>query len=115
MSEDKHQRNKRNLAEWAEIAWNDNDWDWSSIIEILAFKLTKMSIQMAHGISEGCEKRAGQMNRCVLFLQRIIDDDYETPSLWWRGKDIQYEDYMRQQDFDFAMRIMSKHIFRWWD
>ena len=66
-----------NLISWFSIVWNDRDWDYYFIFELLKFKLERMEQCLReHGRSIDNEKDANSIKECIVILERLIKDDY---------------------------------------
>ena len=62
----------KNLFTWLPIIWRDRNWDYWFLLRIILFKLKLM---------EKCLKREQESRKlhiCVLLLQRLVEDEYET-------------------------------------
>jgi hypothetical protein len=68
----------KNLYNWFPVIWDDYDWDHSTILTILKFKLDRMekAFRSKHAMAVDSEKLADQIKRCSLVLDRLIEDDY---------------------------------------
>ena len=66
-----------NLISWLPIVWNDRDWDYCFLYELLKFKLKRMEKYLCrYGHSVDNEKDANSIKECMIILERLIDDDY---------------------------------------
>lgn len=100
----------RNLRIWFRVVWTDRNWDHAYIFIILRHKLKLTEkLQRECGMGVHSEDHADNIKKCVLALDRLIEDGYDCGHDWRR------EDYMRQQDLDLLLDTMKKHIFGWWD
>ena len=100
----------KHLYYWFPIIWDDRNWDWSYILIILNHKLKSVldrweKNQMYIGQSKDTKK----IRICTLLLNRLIKDDY---ILNHEGDMV---DYMQQQDKDYLLKLLEKHLFKWWD
>lgn len=68
----------KNLYNWFPVIWDDYNWDESTILTILKFKLDRMekAFRSKHAMAVGSEKAADQMKMCSVALDRLIKDDY---------------------------------------
>jgi len=66
-----------NVISWFPIVWNDRDWDYCFLYELLKFKLERMERCLReHGHSIDSEKDANSIQECIVILKRLIKDDY---------------------------------------
>ena len=69
-----------------------------------------------YGISTQAKKDAKNIKKCILLLDRLINDDY---SKYRRGENIreslEKEEMLINQDLDLLFKIMRKQIRVWWD
>ena len=66
-----------NLISWFPIVWNDRDWDYYFIYDLLHFKLSRMEKYIRkYGHSVDNKKDADSIKECVIILERLINDDY---------------------------------------
>jgi hypothetical protein len=67
----------KTIIEWWPILKEDCDWDYSSILEILEFKLNKMADRFEkHGVTVGAKDRAGEMREAAKYCRLLINDDF---------------------------------------
>jgi len=62
----------KNLFIWFPIIWQDRNWDYWFLFRIILFKLKLMEKSLEEG------QISKKLHICILLLQRLIDDDYET-------------------------------------
>jgi len=98
-----------NFYLWFYIIWCDRNWDHHYIFIVLRHKLRlteKLLREHGHGVDS--EKDADNIKKCVLALDRLIEDEY-----WKLPRE--KRDYMQQQDLELLFGTMRKHILGWWD
>ena len=67
----------KNLFCWFPIIWNDRNWDHYYFFKILHFKLSNMEKYLReYGMHIRGEQDANDIRKCILTLNRIIEDDY---------------------------------------
>jgi len=67
----------RNLIVWFKVIWQDRWWDHSFIYTMLHKKLSLMEYSIRnHGHHTNRGKDADKIKKCVLLLQRLMDDEY---------------------------------------
>ena len=65
------------IAKWIPVLWKDNDWDYEYLLRIIKFKLECMrEYHRNYGHTKDHNKIADEIHKCVLVLNRIIEDDY---------------------------------------
>ena len=106
-----------NLITWFPVIWKDRWWDHSFLYSILRKKLELMEEGFRnHAWSANAEKDAKNMKKCILLLDRLINDDYIDYS---KGNNIrnslEKEEMMINQDLDLLFKIIRKQIRTWWD
>jgi len=108
----------KNLFIWFKIIWNDRWWDNYYFFKILHKKLSLMEKNFREdGVHLFAEKDANKMKRCVLVLERLMNDDYDANASTKNSlkERIEHADYLRQQDVDYLFEILRKNILTWWD
>ena len=67
----------KNLIIWLPIIWKDRWWDYTFLYEILRFKLILMEKKFRnYGIHKFADRDADNIKRCIMILNRILDDNY---------------------------------------
>ncbi len=70
-------RKVSNIVRWVPVLWNDADWDYGHLYEIIDFKLTNMiEHHTDHHNHTDWEETVGQMTTARDALKRLRDDDY---------------------------------------
>lgn len=65
----------RNLWAWRGILWNDRDWDFTYIYQVIAFKLRKQADSMEkHGLHTHKARDAKRMRTCAALMERACED-----------------------------------------
>lgn len=70
----------KNLKNWFHIIWNDREWDYGYLEDILLFKLKNMRDYYRAGTnvwSEGAEVTADEINEVIRLLEEVQKDNYE--------------------------------------
>ena len=85
-----------NLIKWFPTIWNDRDWDYCFLYDLLYFKLKNMEkFQRKYGHSVSNEEIANEIKPCIEVLGRLIEDDYKDEvwlALRERWGDFEFED-----------------------
>lgn len=70
-------RKLRNVARWVPVLWADVDWDYTSLYEVIRFKLRNMREHEAeHRMHADWEETAAQMLVAERCMARLLADDY---------------------------------------
>jgi hypothetical protein len=107
----------KNLIYWFPAVWKDRWWDHSFLYSILRWKLIQMEKGFRlYGISTRAQDDAKNIKKCILLLDRLINDDY---SKHRRGENIreslEKEEMLINQDLDLLFKTIRKQIRAWWD
>ena len=79
-----------NLYKWLPIVWKDRDYDHSYVLDLLKFKLQKMSkYTISRKYHSGWEQHVRDMNICISLIDKL-----------WDFYEIEYFDYIDQK-FEF--------------
>jgi len=114
-------RGVKNLVFWFPVIWLDRWWDHSFLYPILRRKLEHMEENFRLG---GCHKNnkkdAFKMKKCVLLLDRLINDayiDYKNERGWAPKIRFSFnkEHEMIEQDLDLLFKLLRRNIRTWWD
>ena len=67
----------KNIIRWIPIIYKDRDWDYFFFMNIIQFKLKNMEkFFKEYGVSVNSERDAREMRKCILLLDRIMEDNY---------------------------------------
>ena len=107
----------RNIIRWIPIIWDDHDWDWVFLAQIMEYKLGRMAIEIGdRGHHLGRERNAKQMRGCQHLMKRIIADEYhENAQKGHPYKYVQHGMMMEKQDLEYFGKIFGKYFRHWWD
>jgi len=109
----------KNLWVWFPVIWEDRDWDYYYILQVLKFKLEK---QAKHLIEYGRHENAGRdvelMMTCVRLINKIQNEDYYEE--YYDSKPMTNEMMLEcQAQHNKAKRllfhILNERIDSWWD
>jgi len=93
----------KNIIKWAPIIWIDRDWDWYYLALIMKYKISNMAkYERKYGHHLNSKKDARNMEICVEYLKRLINDDVDE---WDR-----HPSYAKE-----IGEILGKHMLKWWD
>ena len=111
-------RKIKNIIRWTPVLWNDKDWDYYDIFEVLKTKLKFQSEYFRkHGYHESSEYDAQRMKLCIRLIDKVQNESYINEIL---GLDPDDEMIFKAVNkHDKAKRILFKlleqNIERWWD
>ncbi len=135
-------KNIHRICVWIPILWNDRDWDYAYILDILKFKISRnRSYLEKYGIGLDKDKHIKQMKTVECLIERLTSPycmaEYDEHFKKWgyandlmllvinnkRTKQesdefkriVDKEEYMWQQDFKYLNSILNKHLRKWWD
>jgi hypothetical protein len=64
------------LYKWNKLLWNEHDWDYVYLLQIMKFKLDLMEPVIRAGYAENSEKTADEIKKTSELLQLLIDDNF---------------------------------------
>lgn len=70
----------KNIIRWIPVIWNDEDWDFSHLLDILHFKLENMQkyFQSSNYIDDSEKNKiVDELTAALHYLEEIIDDKCE--------------------------------------
>ncbi len=114
----------KKLWYWLPVIWNDYDFDYAYFWIIMQHKLKSMRnfFNSDYAFGANSKKDAEKMDLCIKVLDRIINEDYlENAHMWhdkkWGGveKWCNVADRQEQQDIEFLLTKIKKHVKGWWD
>jgi hypothetical protein len=109
----------KNLIRWAPIIWNDQDWDYFHIYNILKHKLVFMAEHMYNkGYHESSKQEGDRMMLCVRLINKVQNEYYMDELI--NDDEITIEKIRAgQKKHDKAkkllFKILEQNIERWWD
>lgn len=110
-----------NLKAYFWIIWNDRDWDYEYLLELMVFKLKRMESTIRNGCSVDADKDADDIKKTYELLEKVIEDDYlKSDNYKTLSPDLRREAYMNEvykkiSDLRQAFRIIENKLFNWWD
>jgi hypothetical protein len=109
----------KNLIRWVPIIWNDQDWDYFHIYNILKHKLVFMAEHMyINGYHELSKQEGDRMMLCVRLINKIQDEEYINElinSNKLTFSDIQKSEAKHNKAKKLLFKILEQNIERWWD
>jgi hypothetical protein len=135
----------RNCYLWIKTIWIDKQWDYYFFLKIMRLKLSLMEKHFRyHGMSTESVNDADNIKRCIVLLDRILDDNYSDEAFTVYNKKykidrddfdlasitkpivdptqqadfknaIQIETEMKENDFNELFQILRENIQSWWD
>jgi hypothetical protein len=66
------------ILAWIPILWEDRDWDDSSVLYLLKYKIMRMRKEIAngYGAEDWKQERLAEMDATLSVVQKIIDGDF---------------------------------------
>jgi len=129
----------KNVVQWLPIIWKDRQWDQIFFFNLLHKKMSLMEDFFKNRANfVGREKEAKKIKICVCLLDRLQKDDYINIAFkeherkfgelslydvakhskeWNRSfnRASFHEEYLKHQDIEYLTKLVSKHVFGWWD
>jgi hypothetical protein len=128
-----------NLVHWMPVVWNDRDYGYGSLLDMIDLKLRKMADY--HEVEGHCVDNtlyARQMRICAQLCRRLSNDDYffnaikryhgysgesldhpqnRSKALWRKRSKLisTFADLQKRQDQILLARMFDKHLLNWWD
>jgi uncharacterized UPF0160 family protein len=98
----------KNIIKWFHIIWEDRDFDYGYLLDILEFKLKSMEqfFNSNDTWTKNSKKCAKQIMIVKNLIHRIKREDYLTNK---------NEKYMVNQDLEYLGLMLRKHLKSWWD
>ena len=112
-----------NLIYYFKVIWRDRDWDYEYVLELLHYKLKRMSVYMdVYGGFKGKEKVVLQINNTIKRIENFlnIDDIYETKAQDLlkeikNTKDNNIEMMLRRKYFKQYLDFEEKQWYKIWE
>lgn len=128
----------KHVAEWAVFLWNDYDWDFIFILQVLKFKLVRTRKNLEsdpwHSFSK---KSRRKMLVCETILDRLVEEEYRwiainaeplLKDVPWHQLNVkltdqqskafkratEQEDRLRNNDLDLLFKIFKSQYRTWW-
>ena len=96
------------INKWIPTIKEDKHWDYQYLLIILKKKLEMMVVEFeTNVIYESQTEDVVKMKEALLYLNKVIEDDYDFPD-FLRGRD------EKQEDFNTFLTILSEELFKWW-
>ena len=108
----------KNIIRWIPILWNDRDWDYYYIFEILK---TKLKFQSKHfreyGYHESSERDAEQMELCIRLIDKVQNEYYLDEALGQEFTDEAVISAINKHDKAkrILFKLLEQNIESWWD
>lgn len=108
-----------NVVCWVPRIWFDRDWDYDGLLEVMEFKLKRMSKCLENGHLLNRSRYSRQTQIAAHLCKRIRTEPYyETADKLFKGRDKQWANYiseMKKQDKEMLGKLIGKYIDHWWD
>jgi len=102
-------RKIKRVLEWVPVLWNDEDFDYAHLLEIMIFKLKRMEnfFNSKYAWSSDAKQQAASMRLFRVSLERILEEYEYDP-------DVRRNMELRASDIEFAGNQFKK-VVEWWD
>jgi hypothetical protein len=110
----------RNVIRWLPKIWLDADFDYSYLLKLMEYKLSRMADVQAKGFHLNRDRSARQMKVCAALCKRLSNEDsyyrnadkvFPMRGKWWS----QHITNAQKQDQQMLGKIIGKYITHWWD
>ena len=115
-------RGFRNWLRYARVVWSDEDFDWTGLVEIMAFKFEQMAEVHKNGHLLHREKYERQLRIAAHCCRRMLADEYFEQAGYdpekWPGDAAmigQRAGWARSSDQRILGKLIGRHICCWWD
>jgi hypothetical protein len=99
----------QNLYKWRRLIWNDRDWDWAYLYQIMEFKLQQMAkLQRTYGICTNATETALELEEAAHLLRRMYRDEYDWFEYQYTGKE-------QGEDLKKFCKLFEDKSRSWWD
>lgn len=114
----------KSLWYWKGVIWRNRAWDYCYIFKLLDHQFAQMEKCIREGYNVKANDIADKIKLARLALKRLEQDDYilQEDPIFRKNKKYKarfghyyYDSYMRQQDLDYVLKLMSKYLFYWWE
>lgn len=109
----------KNIIKWFPVIWNDRDWDYRYIYEILHKKLElkEQFFRSDKTHVADWEQTADEIKEVKDALKRLIDDDYVSYEEVMKDAktSLEKERKLTKEDMDTVFNGMKNNIQKWWD
>ena len=103
-----------NFWAYRQILWNDQDCDYSCLLDMMELKLRRMGQHFEdYDIVMDSQRMARECRVAAELCRRLSEDNY-------LGKYGKIEPFMnvrqrRRDDLDYLARLIQRKLFSWWD
>lgn len=109
----------KNLIKYFNVIWNDRDYDYEYIEDILMVKLNgvKKDLEIQEKYGWSVSKQLKSVNLCIAILKRRKDDFYYT---LYTLDELCYSNnynmifYLEKRDWGIFCNIWNKYFNTWW-
>lgn len=114
----------KNLIDFAPVVYQDRDFDWAYLIQLMEFKLEKMrKFHKTEAHYVGTERNVKRLAVMVELCKRIRLKDYSEEEFNKRGfgdkdhidRTYARETYMEKQDMELFCTYFKKYLKHFWD
>lgn len=100
-------RRIKKLYQWNKILWNEFDWDWVYIIELLCYKLERTRKCI---LSNNVIEDAQQVHDQILEVETLLREALQVDENVKLGNDKKIQAKLKK-----AFNLMAKNMLGWWD
>lgn len=101
----------RNFWVWSKLIYNDRDWDFVYLYQIIELKLLRMAqLHRKYGVCENAVQVAEELEEAAACLKRLYEDEYYIS----KGGYSAYQE-KQQRDLDRFCELFNTKSMGWWD
>jgi hypothetical protein len=114
------------------ILWNDADFDYRYLIDLMSFKLNLIADHLEkHDMFIGADGTARSARVAAMVCDRISADNYDVMGFCKEGDSLEawqdelitnrnndkdhFSKYLPNQDLEYLFLLFKKHLRTWWD
>lgn len=123
------------MRDYAPLIWEDRDWDYSSLLHIMRFKIRRMRDCIGgNSLTAHCEDNVAEMAKADVLLRNVIeedpDDEWSQHYSQWDSHIKAFKDCKNQREHRRSLNLshlreernwralwrhMDKYLRGWWD
>lgn len=110
-------RGINNIIRWTPLIWEDEDFDWEFLADVMEWKMRKMSRyfkEYGHGV--GSDRRSRELLICAELLRRLIKDDDRDLEKSIMNRKISTRHMARMKEWQEMLgEKIGRKLYTWWD
>ena len=111
--------NLKRLWSWIPVIWNDREFDYTYLLQIMEFKMRQMAVHhRTRQVVADWERTAKQLEEAAALCKRMGTDAYFDLTDYRHlepHETNKKEDEMYARDMDRLFLLFKKYLRTWWD